>query len=236
MKIVNRLSLFVILFLGGTVLYAQTADDVIARYLDAVGGKKVISSIKSMYVEGTMDIMGMEATTKTTTLSGKGVKMEMDMMGSTVVNCITDESGWTINPFMGGTGPTDLPEEQYNMAKEQIRIGAPFIDYAERGYKAELLGEETIGDAKTVKIKMTSPDNIVTEHFFDKESGYLIRSAEPGEMGQNVSTFSDYREIGGYIMPYKIEVDAGGQAMINATYNKVELNVPVDESIFAKPE
>jgi len=236
MKIISKLSLFVIFVLAGTVLSAQTADDVISRYLDAIGGKKTISKIKTMYVEGTMDIMGMEGTTKTTTLNGKGIKLEMDMMGSTLVNCVTDQSGWTINPFMGGTGPVDLPEDQYNMAKEQIVIGAPFIYYSEKGYKAEVTGEETIGDAKTVKIKLTSPDNIVSEHFFDKESGLLIRSVEPGDMGQNISTFSDYREIKGYKLPHKIEVDAGGQAMINATYTKVELNVPVDESIFAKPE
>ena len=236
MKIISKLSLFVIFVLAGTVLSAQTADDVISRYLDAIGGKKTISKIKTMYVEGTMDIMGMEGTTKTTTLNGKGIKLEMDMMGSTLVNCVTDQSGWTINPFMGGMDPVDLPEDQYNMAKEQIVIGAPFIYYSEKGYKAEVTGEETIGDAKTVKIKLTSPDNIVSEHFFDKESGLLIRSVEPGDMGQNISTFSDYREIKGYNLPHKIEVDAGGQAMINATYTKVELNVPVDESIFAKPE
>ena len=236
MKTINKLSLFVIFILAGTVLSAQTADDVIARYLDAIGGKRTIRKIKSMYVEGTMDIMGMEGTTKTTTLNGRGVKLELDMQGSTVVNCVTDESGWTINPFMGGMGPVDLTEEQYNISKEQIVIGAPFIYYAKKGYKAELTGEETIGDAKTVKVKLTSPDNIVSEHFFDKESGLLIRSVEPGEMGQNIATFSDYREIEGYTMPYKIEIDAGGQAMIYATYNKVELNVPVDESIFAKPE
>jgi hypothetical protein len=215
MKIINKLSLCVILVLAGTVLSAQTTDDVIARYLDVIGGKRTIRKIKSMYVEGTMDIMGMEGTSKTTTLSGKGVKLELDMQGATVVNCVTDESGWTINPFMGGTSPVDLSEEQYNIAKEQIVIGAPL---------------------KTFKIKLTSPDSIVSEHFFDKESGYLIRSVEPGEMGQNISTFSDYREIKGFTMPHKIEVDAGGQVTIYASYNKVELNVPVDESVFAKPK
>jgi len=64
MKIISKLSLFVIFVLAGTVLSAQTADDVISRYLDAIGGKKTISKIKTMYVEGTMDIMGMEGTTK----------------------------------------------------------------------------------------------------------------------------------------------------------------------------
>jgi len=236
MKIINKLSLCLILALAGTVVSAQTADDVIAKYLDAIGGKRTISKIKSMYVEGAMEIMGMEGTTKTTTLNGKGVKLELDMQGSTLVNCVTDQSGWTINPFMGDMSPVDLTEEQYNLAKEQIHIGAPFIYYEEKGYKAEVTGEETIGDAKTIRIKLTSPDNIVSEHFFDRESGLLIRSVEPGEMGQNIAAFSDYREVKGYTMPYKVEVDAGGQATIYATYTKVELNVPVDESIFAKPE
>jgi hypothetical protein len=236
MKHVKRLSLLLVLVFAGALLSAQTADDVIAKYVDAIGGKKTISKIKSMYVEMNMDLMGMEGTSKTTTLNGKGVKQELDIMGSTVVNCITDEGGWTINPMMGGTSPIDMTEDQYNAARDQIHVGGPFVDYAEKGYKVELTGDATVGNAPAHKIKMTSPDNVVTEYYFDKDSGYLVRVKQQGDMGETTSTFSDYRKNDGYATAYKIDIDAGGQYQISANITKVELNKPVDESIFNKPE
>ena len=233
----KKLSLLVILVLAGTVLSAQTADDVISRYLDAIGGKKTITKIKSMVVEGTMEIEGMEGAMKTTTLSGKGVKVEIDMMGSLVVNCITDQGGWTINPLMGSTTPEDIPEDQYNSAKYQIVIAGPFINYAEKGFKAELVGEETVKDTKAVKVRLTSPEDIVSDHLFDPASGYLIRTIEDGDMGEDISTYSDYKKIDGLATPHSIEISAaGGQAYIYFTVDEVEVNVPVDESIFNKPE
>jgi hypothetical protein len=236
-KIMKKLSLFGILVLTGAVLSAQTAEDVISKYLDAIGGKKQISKIKSLYVEGTMEVEGMEGITKTTTLSGKGILLEVDMMGSMIVNCITDEGGWTINPFMGSSAPEDIPEEQYNSAKYQIVIGGPFINYKENGFKAELAGEGTVGDVKAVKVKLTSPEGIESEHFFNTESGYLIRSIEDGDMGENISTFSDYKEVDGMFTPFSSEISAaGGQAYIYMTVEKVEMNRPVDESIFNRPE
>ena len=108
----KKLSLFLVLVLIGALLSAQTADEVIAKYLDAIGGKKTLNKIKSTYVEMTMDLMGMQGTSKTTTLSGVGVKQEVDIMGSTIVNCITNEGGWTINPMMGGTTPQEMTADQ----------------------------------------------------------------------------------------------------------------------------
>lgn len=238
MKKTKKLSLFVILLLAGAVLSAQTADDVISRYLDAIGGKKTIAKIKTMVVEGTMELEGMgEAAMKTTTLSGKGVKVEIDMMGSTIMNVITDQGGWAINPMMGSTTPVDIPENQYNTAKYQIDIAGPFISYPDNGFKAELVGEEAVGDARAVKVKLTSPEGIVSRHFFDKDSGYLIRSIEDGDMGENESTYSDFRKVEGFVTPYAMEVSAaGGQAYIYITVDNVKVNAPVDEAIFKRPE
>lgn len=233
----KKFTLFVMLVLAGAVLSAQTADDVISKYLDAIGGKKTIAKIKTLVVDGTMEMQGMEGSIKTTTISGKGVKMELDMMGSMIVNCITDQGGWAINPFMGSSSPEDIPEDQYNSAKYQIVIAGPFINYAETGFKAELAGEAAVGDIKAVKVKLTSPEGKVSEHLFDTDSGYLVRSSEDGDMGENISTFADYREIDGFAIPFSVEIDAaGGQAFITSTVEKVEINVPVDESVFTRPE
>jgi hypothetical protein len=231
---------FMALFCAATVS-AQTADEIINKYVQAIGGKDVLDTITSIYIESTFDVMGTQGPIKTTTLNGKGMKQEIEIMGSLMITCYTDKGGWTINPMTGATSPEDMPEAQYNSGKEQIVVGAPFINYAEKGYKAELLGSEAIDSVNAYKINLTSPDSISSLYYFDPNTFYLVKSVQEADMqGQtveNIITFSDYKQAEGYAMPYKMNMDmAGGQFTMTMTVNKVELNVPVNDSIFTKPQ
>jgi hypothetical protein len=231
---------FLALFCAFTVS-AQTADEIISKYIDAIGGRDVISKITSVYSESTMDIMGMEVPVKSTTLNGKGDKQEMNIMGSLMVTCYNDNGGWSINPFTGIGTPEDMPEAQYNSGKDQIYIGAPFYNYADRGYKAELLGTEAVGSVDAYKINLTSPENVTALHFFDPETFYLIKSVQQADMqGQtvdNVISYSDYRKTEGYAIPFKMEMDmGGGQFIMSLKVDTVIFNKPVSDSIFVKPQ
>jgi hypothetical protein len=66
---------------------AQTADEIISKYVEAVGGKDLLTKITSVYTESTMDIMGMQGNVKTTTLNGKGMRQDMDISGTTITTC-----------------------------------------------------------------------------------------------------------------------------------------------------
>jgi hypothetical protein len=229
---------FIALFCAVTVS-AQTADEIIGKYVQAIGGKDVLNKITSVYSESTMDVMGIQAVVKNTTLNGKGTKQEIDIMGSLMITCYTDKGGWSINPMTGATTAEDMPEAQYNSGKDQIVIGAPFVNFAESGYKAELLGSEAIDSVNVYKINVTSPDSISSLYYFDSNTYYLIKSVQEadmqGQMVENIIFFSDYRLTDGYAMPYKMDMDmAGGQFTMSMTVTKVELNVPVDETIFTK--
>ncbi|HOU97128.1 MAG TPA: hypothetical protein PLN06_11005, partial [Bacteroidales bacterium] len=115
----------------------------------------------------------------------------------------------------------------------------PFTIYAEKGYKAELLGSEAVGNANTFKVKLTAPDNTSTVYFFDKETGYILKSVSQGDMqGQtieNVTIFSDYKQVNGYTLPHTVTINIGGMIEFTSTVTKVEINKPVDEAFFAKP-
>jgi hypothetical protein len=231
---------FLALFCAANVS-AQTADEIIGKYIQAIGGKDVLTRITSIYSESTMDVMGMQAAVKSTTLNGKGTKQEIDMMGSLMVTCYSDKGGWSINPFTGASSPEDMPEAQYNSGKDQIVIGAPFINYAEKGYKVELVGNEPVGDVNAYKINATTPDNTTGTYYFDPNTFYLIKSVEQadmqGQMVENVIKFYDYRTTEGYTMPYKMDMDmAGGQFSMTMKVDTVMFNKPVNDSIFVKPQ
>jgi hypothetical protein len=190
--------LFLTLFaasIAGSVS-GQTADEIISKYIKAIGGRERLQKITSVYAEGTIEAMGMAGSVKYFTLNGKGHRQDIDINGTTIINCFGEKDGWSINP-MGGSGTAEtMTQEQYNAGKDRISVGGMYVDFTAKGYKAELIGNETIGTANAYKIKITSPDNITTTDYFDATTFYLIRTVAQtemqGQMIENIMTYSDY--------------------------------------------
>jgi hypothetical protein len=240
MKTIKTILLAVFALVYTIGIQAQTADEIIARYIDAIGGKAQISQISSLYMEGTMDVMGNQGSIKTTLLTGKGYKQEIDVMGSIITMCFNQTEGWQINPMGGSAAAEVMPAAQYNAGKSQMKVAGTFLDYAANGYTVELAGQEAVGEINANKIKITGPDNTSTYFYFDPATGYLIKSLQQGEMmGQmmEVSTLmSNYQKTEqGFAVPYRVETNYGGQIALVATFTKVEVNKPIDEAVFAKP-
>lgn len=239
MKSIRLISLIVLAFSIAGNLTAQTADEIISKYIQAIGGKEKLSKITSVNIESTIQAMGADGIIRSTTLNGKGMRMDIEIAGYKITSCFTDKGGWIMNTMIGNTSAENMPADQYNLGKSQIRIGAPFIDYAEKGYKVELLSLDTAANA--YKIKFTSPDNFSAVYYFDTKTFFvsqeISQSVAMGQIVESTTNYSDFRQTDGYKIPHKIELSlSGGQYFNEMTVTKVEFNAPVDESIFKKPE
>ena len=216
-------------------LYAQTVDEIISKHVEAIGGKEKLSQVKSLYTENSVDVMGNAAPQKEYLLEGKGYKSELDFNGTSIVQCFTDKSGWMVNPMAGGADAQAIPDAVYKSGKSQIYFGGPLIDYAAKGYKAELMGK----DGGSFKIKISS-DGSENFYFIDATSYYLTKSLIKSEvMGQSVditTTYSDHKKTDfGVILPYTKNVDMGMFQMSQKT-EKVEVNKTIDPKIFDMPK
>src|ERR1700742_4026439 len=85
--------------LAFSTLRAQTADEIVNKYVAAIGGKEALENVKSLVMAGSTSVMGNEGNTTVTIVVGKGYKSESDFAGTKVVNCVTPTQGWTINPY-----------------------------------------------------------------------------------------------------------------------------------------
>jgi len=228
------------LMVGATVLLAtaaqsQTVDEIISKHVEAIGGKEKLSQVKSLYTENSVDVMGNSAPQKEYLVEGKGYKSELDFNGTSIVQCVNDKGAWMVNPMAGGTDAQALPDAAYKSSKPQIFLGGALIDYAAKGYKAELMGK----DGGNFKIKVSGDGN-ETYYFIDPTSYYLTKSIIKSEvMGQTVdvtTTYSDFKKTDfGIVLPYAKNIDMGMFQLAQKT-EKVEVNKAIDLKIFEIPK
>lgn len=236
MKSVKRSLLLLSLFFCVAAVQAQTADDIIAKHIEAIGGKEKLQGITSVRMENTMQVMGNETTGTTVILNGKGFRNESKFNGQQIVQVYTDKGGWALNPMAGSSEPQALTPEQIKAAQDQIYV-VPFLNYADRGNKAELLGQEKVGAVNAYKVKLTNKENAATTYYFDPATYYMIQAVRSGEMmGQQLdvtTAYSNFKKTDyGWVVPQAMDISFGGQFSISAVVNKVEVNPAVDAAIF----
>ena len=233
--------LSIITLISAYTLHAQTVDEIIDKHIQAIGGKDVLDKINTVYMESNIQMMGNETPATTTILNGKAYKTEMEMNGSKFVSCFTDKGGWMINPMMGATTAQPMGDEQYKVGKQQMDVGGVLYNYKEKGNKVELAGQEKVGDVNAYKLNVTTSDSNTITYYIDPNTYYIIQASMTANVqGQDVdiiTTFSDYKKTDiGYVLPYSIDTNYGGQFDMPITVTKVEVNKEVDPSVFEMPK
>ncbi|HKD75729.1 MAG TPA: hypothetical protein VKB76_09550, partial [Ktedonobacterales bacterium] len=87
----------------------------------------------------------------------------------------------------------------------------------------------------------TSSDNVESVYVIDAATNLVKSVNSKGKMqDQDVDiteTFSDYRKTDvGYLLPYAIDLDFGGQFSLSIAIKKVELNKTIDPTVFEMPK
>jgi len=217
---------------------AQTADDIIQKYAKAMGGLDNINKIKTVKMSGTVSAQGMDLPLTIQIINGKAMRSDVEVMGQAVVNSYKDGKGWKINPFAGAATATDATDVELGDMKAQSSLASQLMDYKARGYKAELQGQEDVNGAKAYKIKLTEPGNKETIYYVDATTYMAVKIVgKRNVMGQDMeieSYLNDPKEFGGIKFNTAIVQKAGGQTFQEIHFEKIEVNVPVDEKIFDK--
>jgi len=230
----------VLLLALSTLAKAQTVDDVINKYIDAIGGRAVIASLQSLRIEGALNVMGSDLSYKATVVNGKAFKSETSVYGSTIIQCVTDTSGWTLNPMMGDSSPEVLSADHAKAARSSIYIAGPLVDYKSKGYSAVLIGREDVDGVSAYKIHLFDDGGTDAMYYIDPNTYFPLRSITHSKVnGSDVPTstiFSDYQKTpNGYTMPYKTTF-AFETASNILTYSKVTFNQNNDPQICAMPK
>jgi outer membrane lipoprotein-sorting protein len=153
-----------------------------------------------------------------------------------VVRDVCDgQTAWVEDPAGG--------YHQYEGAALASRLHA--ATFADRG-KAWLLaatgkvtGAERIGRHDTYVVEYSPAKNVLSRMYFDAESGFVVHTEDlyTGKEGPyTVKLYlDDYRDVAGIKVAYRMKREEKG-LVLNIRLTQVSVNVPIDDSVFLKPE
>ena len=221
--------------------FSQSVDEIIQKYAANMGGLDAFNKISSAKLSGTLTSQGNEFPLTTQLINGKAMRTDVDIMGQTVSNCYFNGKGWKINPLAGVTSPTEITGNELYDFKIQSSMASQLMDYKARGHQVEKLGEETTDGIKAFKIKLTSKDDSkVTTYYISTADYTLIKSVTSRQIqGQDMDVetyYSDLKDIGGVKFFMARDSKIEGEVFQSIKFEKIELNVAIDEKIFAMPK
>jgi len=234
-----KLSLFASALLLGslTTVTAQTAEDIMNKHIAAVGGVDNWKKITSMKTAGTMSIQGNEVKVTNTMVQNKGMRMDMDItMGDQTINnyfILTTTEGWQYFPAMGQTKAEALPADAVKQSQDQLNLIDEVVKHNMAGSKATYVGKEKLDGKDCHKLTVTDKDGDVATMYFDATSGFLVKESMMVDMqGQKVesaTSFNNYKKLAEGI---SVPMFKGNPAQGEMTLTSVEVNKPIDQSIF----
>lgn len=215
-----------------------SAREIVARYVESIGGKDAVLKLTSLKQFGTMEIpaLGISAkmvvqaaapnlTTSTTSLPGVG----------DIVRGFDGSVGWEINPMQGSRL---LKDQELMLQRESADFYASKLYLADRYTSQEVIGDTTIAGEMSHKVRMIAKGSGAESiTLFSAATGLVtggtITQATPGGLVSGTFTQGGYKRFGAVLMPTKTTITTGGQTMI-ITITDIVLN-GVSPTAFAIP-
>jgi len=222
-------------------LSAQTADDIIARYVKTIGGMDRIQALQTLRRTGRFTGGGgFEAVVVQDNKRPNRVRQEFSLQGMTGINAYDGRAGWKIEPWQGKKDPEALSEEELRDITEESDFDGPLFNYQQKGNRVELVGTEQVEGTDAFKLKVTLANGDVRTYYMDTDyyvpiridTKRMIRGAEQ----ETETSLGDYKQVAGVYLPYSFETgQRGSQDRGKITYQKIEANLALDDQRFTRP-
>ena len=230
--------------LMGAAVRAQTADEIIAKNVEAKGGREKMKAVQSLRMSGKMMMGGgMEAPVTIELARPHKMRMEFTFQGMTGVQAYDGTSGWAVMPFMGKKDPEPMSADDLKQAEEQADLDGMLVDYKEKGHQVEYLGKGEVEGTPVHKLKVTKKNGDVITLFLDADSFLEImaegKTKVRGQEMEAETSFGDYKEVGGMVYAHSIQSKPkgapAGQGM-TITIDKIEVHPELPAARFEMPK
>lgn len=238
-----RVAALVVLLGTAFAAHALTADELIAKNIEARGGIDKLKAIHSLRTEGKLSFGGGNFEMAFTAVQKRpsGVRNEATIQGLTLVQAYDGNQAWQIQPFEGRKDPERMSADDARELEEAADIDGPLVDYKAKGHKVEYAGTEDVDGTDAYKLKVTLANGTIEYIYLDPDYFLEIRNVTQhrvrGALVESESDLGGYELVDGVYVPFSVETGQVGSSRKGQklTVEKAQANVPVDDAVFKFP-
>jgi hypothetical protein len=224
-----------------TEVALPSAEQIMAKYLVALGGKDAAAKLKTTVMKGTIEFENRSEA------EGRNVQIEITLKGpDKYLITWTKPQGFlgitaaSINGNIGwartSAGLRKLSERELEAARRPVALYR-VIKVTEPPAQMKVLGTETIGGREAYVVARVVNADTTRKFFFDTQTGLLLRMLTTTQtllapLPEQVE-FEDYREVDGVKVPFTIRIsDTAPFTTGTRRFTDIRHNVSVSEDIF----
>src|SRR5258708_29284654 len=215
----------------GVISHSQTADELIARNIQARGGMEKMKAIKTMRIKGKFEGGGgFTAVVGQENQRPNLLRETFTLQGMTAVTAYDGATGWQIQPFGGKKDPELMGEDDVRDLLLDADFDGPLVDYKEKGSTAEYLGHDVVDGDDALRLKITLKNGDIIYDYLDPDTFIEIRreilQLIRGSQRHRVVGLGSYKPVAGAMYPFSISSGTKNHPdAATATVEKMEANV-----------
>jgi hypothetical protein len=230
-----------ILLLTTSLLSAQTAEELVAKNLQARGGAEKIKAIKTLRMTGKVQQGPITIQLVVDSMAPNFLRQMATIQGMTEIEAYDGSSGWKISPFEGRKDPELLGEDDLRPLSEEADFYGPLVDYRTKDNRVEYLGHDTVDGDDAYRLKVTLANGDVVYYYLDPDTFLEIRMERVqyirGATHESFTNLGSYKQVAGVYYPFSLE--SGNKRSPDETakivLDKIEANVQIPAQEFKMP-
>ncbi|CAA9418352.1 MAG: hypothetical protein AVDCRST_MAG74-3073 [uncultured Pyrinomonadaceae bacterium] len=231
----SSITLLVLLMTAATMNAAQSPDKILKQATRALGGEKVLQSVKSWRKTGTITRLkdGASGNFKEQAAQPNLYNAAFDLNGFETETGFNGKSGWTRNSRDGLRTLTG--EASRDFGAEAVYRNARWFNYKKNKSKVVAGGKSVVNGKSATLFVLTTPKGVSVKIYFDAASGLPIREEIPAGDSTSVSDFSNFRQVNGVQEPFLITKRIG-EEVYEIKLDQIAYNVSISKEDFDFPK
>jgi photosynthetic reaction center cytochrome c subunit len=210
------------------------AEEIIAKYADAIGGAAALGKINTRQEKGTITIGGHNLPVEILRQSGGKQLTLIHLPNGDNATAFDGTSGWTSSP---NRPARPIPAAEVTSARVETDLQLP-LHMKQLFTTLRSVAPETIAGRETNVVAGMNSGGIAAKFYFDKDSGQMLRILRytKSPLGRNPTQidYEDYRSQDGVRVPFRV-ITSRPNSRLTVQLEEVKFNVPVDDAKFAQP-
>lgn len=226
----------------GVYALSQTSDELVNKNIEAKGGLGKIKAVKTLRISGRAEQPdGPPLAVVIEHTRPDEIRQDITVAGMTMVQAYDGKAGWMIQPFAGRKDPQLMGEDDLRDLTVDADIDGPLVDFKAKGNTVEYMGHDMVDGDDALRLKVTLKNGDVLYYDLDPDTYLEIRREAQefirGSIKETVMEYGSYKAVDGVMYPFSLAVwpKTDPTQELTVTVDKVEVNVPLADSVFAVP-